>query len=662
MSKIKAGSAYVELTTKNSKLMKGLADAQKRLRAFGAATRMAGLKMFGAGAAIGAPILAAAKLFASAGDQVQKMALRTGVSTEALSTLGFAAEQSGADLGTLERGITKMQRTLGDAASGSQTAIDTLDALGLSVDQLLAMSPEDQFKTLADVIGGIEDPTLKAAAAMRVFGRGGSALLPMLSEGRSGIEALQAEARNLGLEISLDDANLGADLTDSLNRLTRSLKAIPIVIGSAVAPAINAMLKPMTRTVVAVSGWIKNNKNLVVGAAKVAAGLMAAGSVIVAVGAALAGAGMAIGGLMSIIGIASSVIAGIGTVITALLSPIGLVSLAVVGFGAYLLHASGIGGQAIVWLGERFQALKTIATASFIAIGRALAAGDLAAAAKVAWASLNVVWLSGVNSLMGSWVGFKHSALSTTDSMMYGIAGIISDGWAGVEIAWTETTGFLSDVWSLFTNGLSKTWHNTIGFIKKSWVRLKSLFDSDIDVDAEVKLIDGETAGKVAAGDEAMLGAIGKRDQERKARRTEIEQGKTGRAEALAQMQAADESGRKAAGQASIDKAATDLKVAKDEWQTAIDAVAESAEDLADEKPSPLTASIEALKRSLLQSGESVAAEKRSIETGSTFNAFAIRGLGADSLADRQTRAMEQTANNTKKLIKVVEDSSLSFG
>ena len=86
------------------------------------------------------------------------------------------------------------------------------------------------------------------------------------------------------------------------------------------------------------------------------------------------------------------------------------------------------------------------------------------------------------------------------------------------------------------------------------------------------------------------------------------------------------------------------------------------ADDLAADKPSPLAASIEALKRSLMQSSQSVVAEKRGIETGSTFNAFAIRGLGADSLADRQTRAMEQTASNTKKLIKVVEDSSLSFG
>ena len=54
-------------------------------------------------------------------------------------------------------------------------------------------------------------------------------------------------------------------------------------------------------------------------------------------------------------------------------------------------------------------------------------------------------------------------------------------------------------------------------------------------------------------------------------------------------------------------------------------------------------------------------AEKRAIENKSAFNAFAIRGLGADSLSDRQLRAMEQTAANTRKLIKVVEDNGLAY-
>jgi hypothetical protein len=53
--------------------------------------------------------------------------------------------------------------------------------------------------------------------------------------------------------------------------------------------------------------------------------------------------------------------------------------------------------------------------------------------------------------------------------------------------------------------------------------------------------------------------------------------------------------------------------------------------------------------------------EQQTAEAKSTFNAFAIRGLGADRLSDRQLQAAEQTAANTRKLIQVVEDSRLSY-
>ena len=58
------------------------------------------------------------------------MAKRTGFSTEALSELRFAAEQSGADLGTLEKGVKRMQSTLLDAELGLSTAVDALETAG----------------------------------------------------------------------------------------------------------------------------------------------------------------------------------------------------------------------------------------------------------------------------------------------------------------------------------------------------------------------------------------------------------------------------------------------------------------------------------------------------------------------------------------------------
>ena len=57
------------------------------------------------GAAIIGFGIKAVNSFADAGDAIQKMALRTGFSTEALSELKFAAEQSGASLEDNREGI-----------------------------------------------------------------------------------------------------------------------------------------------------------------------------------------------------------------------------------------------------------------------------------------------------------------------------------------------------------------------------------------------------------------------------------------------------------------------------------------------------------------------------------------------------------------------------
>jgi hypothetical protein len=179
-SSIKAGSAYVELFTKDSRLVKGLNDASKRLDAFGKGLQGIGTKMAMLGAGVVAPLAGAAKRFADMGSDMVDMSQRTGVSVEALSELGFAAEQSGADMGTLEGSLKKMQKMLFEAASGSQSAQETLASLGLSVAQLSKLSPDEQFKAIADRMSQITDPTLKTATAMAIFGKSGTQLLPML--------------------------------------------------------------------------------------------------------------------------------------------------------------------------------------------------------------------------------------------------------------------------------------------------------------------------------------------------------------------------------------------------------------------------------------------------------------------------------------------------
>ncbi|MBM4369837.1 MAG: hypothetical protein FJ102_26745, partial [Deltaproteobacteria bacterium] len=91
---IRAGRAFVELGV-SDKLSAGLRRAQKRLEAFGQGLRAVGVRMAGIGAAAVGSLLGAARHFATVGDDLEEMSQRTGVSVEALSELGYAAEIAG---------------------------------------------------------------------------------------------------------------------------------------------------------------------------------------------------------------------------------------------------------------------------------------------------------------------------------------------------------------------------------------------------------------------------------------------------------------------------------------------------------------------------------------------------------------------------------------
>ena len=70
---------------------------------------------------------------AQVGDEFQKMSLRTGVSTETLSTLKFAAERSGAEFAVLENGIKRMTRSALEATRGSKTMAEGYERIGVNV-------------------------------------------------------------------------------------------------------------------------------------------------------------------------------------------------------------------------------------------------------------------------------------------------------------------------------------------------------------------------------------------------------------------------------------------------------------------------------------------------------------------------------------------------
>ncbi len=654
---IRAGAAYIELTTRDSKLVKGLSNASRKLQAFGASVGAMGLKLTAAGGAIVAPLLGMAKQFADVGANLDDMSQRTGVSVQALSGLGFAAEMSGSNLEQLGSALFRMRRRIANAATGGGPAARALRDLGIAAGELTQLPVEQQFDQIVRALAGVENESLRAQYAFEILGDGAKALMPLLNQGADGIEAFRKQARDLGITISDDDAASAAALADAWDILKRSISAVTIQLGAALAPLLAETIGRAIKFITAIVNWVKQNKALVVTIFKIAAAVVGAGVALIVLGGIISGFGAAISAVVTIVGAVGTAVAILGKIIALLLSPIGLVIVAAVALGGYLLYASGLGAKALAWLGERFETLKNDALAAWQGIGDALAAGDLALAAKIVWLTLKMEWKRGIHFLNGLWIGAKEFFLSLWTDAVFGVAKILNNGWAAIEVGWTETVGFLADAWSVFTNLLTHTWHNTIGFIKKAWVRLKSLFSDEVDVDAEVNRINREVSEATGAADQQMLDAVGRRDRERRERREQIERDRAGVESTLGDMQAEEHARRQQ--QFADDLAATEgeLAGARKEWQ---DAIAEAAKKrAAAETGEPER--LKGIEDSLSTSGGVLEEEQRKVEAKGTFNALAARGLGADSLAERTARAAEQIAGNTKGLLDQAKQGKLVF-
>ena len=295
-SAIRAGRAFVEMFLDDSKVTQGLKRVQQRMKAFGSQVSSVGKGLFGAGAAFAAPLLAAAKSFAKTGDELNKMSARTGVAVESLSELQFAAEQSGSDLETVEKGLKGMARTLYNAERGLTTANEALGDVGVSLKELQGLSPEDQFTMIADRLSAIEDPTRRSAIAMKLFGQAGSDLLPMFANGADGITKLRGELRELG-QFTTADGEAAAEFTDELNRLWTQMKFVTKAVGGAVAVALTPWLRTAKEVAAVVSGWAQNNRGLFATILKVAGGVAAFGAALTALGTTIQVASFGLGGL-----------------------------------------------------------------------------------------------------------------------------------------------------------------------------------------------------------------------------------------------------------------------------------------------------------------------------------------------------------------------------
>jgi len=309
-----------------------------------------------------------------------------------------------------------------------------IGALGGSAQAALSKAANDLANYSAGLDKQIRQHNISAEAlgAMKLQAdQTGGSLDEMLKNGTRATAEFQVAAEKLGVTMSGENVAAGLALSRALSLVKEQMRFLWMNIGAAVAPAMRQMAQITSTVIAAAIKWVKENQPLIQTISKIASIAVAVGGALTGLGAAMWGVGAAVGWLVPVVTTLG------GAFVTFLVSPMGMIAAGIAAGVAALLYFSGAARQMAagfaVDVGGMLGAAKTILGQitqffgdTFNGIKQALAGGDMALAAEIAWAAVKMVWFKGASSLVqivadvlgGDWLASAMDGIGNAWTML----------------------------------------------------------------------------------------------------------------------------------------------------------------------------------------------------------------------------------------------------
>ena len=187
-------------------------------------------------------------------DNASKLAARLGMTYGEFAGLSLAADLAGVSMDTIGKASQKAEIAFAKAAGGSKVASAAFAGLGLSVEQLNGMSAADRFDAIASAIAALPTEAQRAAAAVQLFGKAGSELLPLFAGGAEGIKQARAEADRLGLALTTTQGREVEKMNDSFTMVGKTIEGVVQQVTAFLAPAVTKISNAFVKMVGDIGG------------------------------------------------------------------------------------------------------------------------------------------------------------------------------------------------------------------------------------------------------------------------------------------------------------------------------------------------------------------------------------------------------------------------
>ena len=382
---IRAGKAFVELVLRDNQFTQALRAVSQKLSNFAQSMMRISAQVGAIGLGLAGAFGKALSSFASTGDELNKMSERTGLSVKLLSELAYAGKVVGFELSVVEDAAKNMRAALSEKNVG---------------ENVLMADMTEQFEAVLKYLASIEDATLRAEAAVEIFGNtAGPVLATYLNSGARGIEALRKEGRALGVTLTDEQARLASTTTQAWTQIRESIGSVVNTIGETVAPVFKMVADSVVPAIINLREFVERNRELIVTIVGVTAGLIAFSAIVATVG-------VTIFGVVATIKAALAVLSLLATAITALLSPIGLLVAATGGLIAIWLTQSETGRKMSEDMTQSFQQIKSEFMDAWDAIVLSVKSGDLESAFEILGLAVDRLWRGIIVGLREKWNEF----------------------------------------------------------------------------------------------------------------------------------------------------------------------------------------------------------------------------------------------------------------
>lgn len=171
--------------------------------------------------AVGERIAEAASRSLEYAGSLQESAQQLGVNSAQLQIYRQIAAQAGIEQESLDKGLAKLTRSLGDASVGAKAPMDAFKALGISI-----RDSNGNIKTAGDVIpeitkkfDSITSPAQRATVEVALFGKAGQQLDTLLGGGSAEVGALKKHLEELGVVLSEDEIRNADKAADKIGEV-----------------------------------------------------------------------------------------------------------------------------------------------------------------------------------------------------------------------------------------------------------------------------------------------------------------------------------------------------------------------------------------------------------------------------------------------------------